>query len=185
MTTKEIIHDAELKMKKTVEATHREFSTIRTGRASGALVEGIKVDYYGTPTPLRQAAAITTPDARLIVIQPWDKNILPEVEKAILKSDIGITPTNDGKVIRLSMPSLTEERRAELDKVLKKIAEDGRISLRTGRHSAIEHIRKLEKDKVITEDDKFIGQDDIQKLTDKYIEEIENLLAAKEKEIQG
>lgn len=185
MTVKEIMHDTELKMKKTVEATHREFSTIRTGRASSALVEGIKVDYYGTLTPLRQAAAISTPDARLIVIQPWDKSILPEVEKAILKSDIGITPTNDGKVIRLSMPSLTQERRAELDKVLKKIAEDGRVSLRTGRHSAIEHIRKLEKDKVITEDDKFKGQDEIQKLTDKYIKEIDNFLAAKEKEIQG
>ena len=185
MTTKEIMHDTELKMKKTVEATHRDFSAIRTGRASTVLVEGIKVDYYGTPTPLRQAAAISTPDARLIVIQPWDKNILPEIEKAILKSDIGITPTNDGKVIRLSMPSLTEERRSELDKVLKKIAEDGRVSLRTGRHSAIEHIRKLEKDKVITEDDKFKGQDEIQKLTDKYIKEIDNFLAVKEKEIQG
>ncbi|MDD5495694.1 MAG: ribosome recycling factor, partial [Candidatus Omnitrophica bacterium] len=181
MGAKEIIHDTELKMKKTVEATHREFSTIRTGRASSALVEGIKVDYYGTETPLKQMAAISTPDARLIVVQAWDKNTLGEIEKAIMKSGIGITPTNDGKVIRLSMPPLTEERRGELDKILKKIAEDGRVSLRTGRHSAIEHVRKLEKDKAITEDDKFKAQDEIQKLTDKYIKEIDTFLAAKEK----
>ncbi len=185
MTTKELIHDTELKMRKTVEATQREFSTIRTGRASSALIDGIKVDYYGAPTPLKQLAAVSTPDARLIVIQPWDKNILAEVEKAILKSEIGITPTNDGKVVRLSMPPLTDERKAELAKVLKKIAEDGRVSIRTCRHSAIEHVRKFEKDKTVTEDDKFKTQDELQKLTDKYIKEIDTALAAKEKEIQG
>lgn len=185
MTQKELIHETELKMKKTVEATQREFSTIRTGRASSALVEGIKVDYYGAPTPLKQLAAISIPDARLVVIQPWDKAALAEVEKAILKSEIGITPTNDGKVIRLSMPSLTDERRAELDKILKKIAEDGHISIRTSRHVSVENARKLEKDKVITEDDRFKAQDEIQKLTDKYIKEIDSLLAIKEKEIQG
>ncbi|MCM8760862.1 MAG: ribosome recycling factor [Candidatus Omnitrophica bacterium] len=184
MTVKEILHETENKMKKTVEATNREFSTVRTGRASGALVEGLRVDYYGTPTPLKQLAAITTPDARLIVIQPWDKNSLAEIEKTIMKSEIGITPTNDGKVIRLSIPPLTQERRAELDKILKKIAEDGHISIRTARHTAIEAVRKLEKDKLITEDERFKGQEDIQKLTDKYIKEIDNLLAAKEKEIQ-
>jgi len=113
MTIREIIHDTELKMKKTVEATQREFATVRTGRASSGLVEGIRVDYYGTATPLKQLAAISTPDAKLIVIQPWDKTVLAEVEKSILKSEIGITPTNDGKVIRLSIPSLTDERRAE------------------------------------------------------------------------
>ncbi len=185
MTVKEILHDTETKMKKTVEATQREFSTIRTGRASSAILESVKVDYYGTPTPVKQLAAISTPDARLIVIQPWDKNVMPEIEKAILKSDIGITPANDGKVIRLSMPSLTQERRQELDKVLKKIAEDGHISIRTARHAAIETVRKSEKDKIITEDEKFKTQDDIQKLTDKYIKEIDNMLAAKEKEIAG
>jgi len=183
MGIKEIIHDTEMKMKKTVEATQREFATVRTGRASSALVEGIKVDYYGTPTSIKQLAAVSTPDARLIVIQPWDKNILGEVEKTIQKSDIGIMPTNDGKVIRLSMPPLTSERRAELDKVSKKIAEDGHVSIRTARHAAIEHVRKAEKDKVCTEDEKFKGQDDIQKLTDKYIKEIDSLLTAKEKEI--
>ena len=185
MTTKEIIHDTEAKMKKTVEATHRECSTIRTGRASSALVEGMKVDYYGTSTPLKQLAAVSTPDARLIVIQPWDKNALGDIEKSILKSDIGITPTNDGKVIRLSIPSLTTERRAELDKILKKIAEDGRVSLRTARHAAIESVRKAEKDKTITEDDKFKTQEEIQKLTDKHIKDLDTLLAAKEKEIQA
>lgn len=185
MTVREILHDTETKMKKTVEATQREFSTIRTGRASTAILESVRVDYYGTPTPLKQLAALSTPDARLIVIQPWDKNVMPEIEKAILKSDIGITPTNDGKVIRLSIPPLTQERRQELDKVLKKIAEDGHVSIRTARHAAIETVRKSEKDKVITEDEKFKTQDDIQKLTDRYIKEIDILLAAKEKEIQG
>ena len=185
MNAKEITHDTELKMKKTVESTQREFSTVRTGRASSALVEGIKMDYYGTATPLKQLAAISIPDARLIVIQPWDKNILGEIDKAILKSEIGIIPTNDGKAIRLSIPSLTNERRAELDKILKKIAEDGRVSIRTARHTAIESVRKAEKDKVVTEDDRFKTQDEIQKLTDKYIKEIDNLLAAKEKEIQA
>jgi ribosome recycling factor len=185
MTVKEIIQDAEMKMKKTVEATQREFSTVRTGRASTALVDGIKVDYYGALTPLRQLAAVSTPDARLIAIQPWDKNAMAEIEKAILRSDIGITPTNDGKIIRLSMPPLTQERRSELDKVLKKIAEDGRISVRTARHAAIEHAKKIEKDKLATEDERFKAQEEVQKLTDKYIKEIDTHLASKEKDIQG
>lgn len=183
MTTREIIHDTESKMKKTVEATQREFSVIRTGRASTSLIEHVKVDYYGTPTPMRQVAAITTPDARNILVSPWDKSALAEIEKAILKSDIGITPTNDGKGIRLTIPPLTQERKAELGKILRKIAEDGHISIRTSRHAAVETVKKLEKDKAITEDDKFKSQDEIQKLTDKYIKEIDTLLAAKEKEI--
>ena len=183
MNAREIIKDTENKMKKTIEATNREFSVIRTGRASSAIVEGLRVDYYGASTPLKQLASITSPDPKLLVVQPWDKNSLGDIEKAILKSDIGITPTNDGKVIRLSIPSLTDERKAELDKIVKKIAEDGRVSVRTCRHSAVEHIRKLEKDKVITEDERFKSLEEIQKLTDKYIKEIENLLAAKEKEI--
>ena len=143
MSSKDVIRDTEMKMKKTLEATQREFSVVRTGRASTALVENLRVEYYGAPTPLRQVANVSTPDARLVMIQPWDKNALSDIEKAILKSDIGITPTNDGKSIRLSIPSLTDERKAELDKVLKKIAEDGRVSLRTCRHGAVEHIRKL------------------------------------------
>ena len=142
------------------------------------------VEYYGAPSPLKQVASVSTPDARLVQIQPWDKNALADIEKAILKSEIGITPTNDGKSIRLSIPPLTDERKSELDKVLKKIAEDGRVSLRTCRHSAIEHIRKLEKDKAATEDESFKSQQETQKLTDKYIKEIDTLLANKEKEIQ-
>ena len=185
MTTKDVIHDTEQKMKKTVEATLREFSTIRTGRASTALVESVRVDYYGTVTPLRQLAAISTPDARTVMIQPWDKNSLGDIEKSILKSDLGISPTNDGKVLRLAVPPLTQERRTELDKILKKVAEDGRVSIRTARHSAIEHAKKLEKDKTATEDETFKAQEDTQKLTDKYIKEIDTALAAKEKEIQA
>lgn len=185
MTAKEVLTETDVKMKKTVEATLREFSSVRTGRASTAVVDSIKVEYYGTVTPLKQLAAISTPEARLIMIQPWDKNSLADIEKAILKSDVGISPTNDGKVIRLTIPPLTQERRAELDKVLKKVAEDGRISLRTSRHAAVEHIRKLEKDKAITEDEKFKTQEEVQKLTDKHIKDIDTSLAAKEKEITG
>lgn len=185
MNAKDVIKDMEIKMKKTIEATQREFSVVRTGRASPSLVENLRVEYYGTPTPLRQVASVTAPDARLVVIQPWDKNALVDIEKAVLKSDIGITPTNDGKAIRLSVPPLTQERKIELDKIVKKIAEDGRVSLRTCRHSAMEHIRKLDKDKVITEDEKFKSQEEIQKLTDKYIKDIDSILAAKEKEIQS
>lgn len=185
MTVKDILHDAETKMKKTVEATQRDFSTVRTGRASTAILDNVKVDYFGTLTPIKQLAAVSTPEARLIVIQPWDKAVMPEIEKAILKSDLGIAPTNDGKVVRLSMPPLTQERRQELNKVLKKIAEDGHVSIRSARHAAVENTRKSEKDKVITEDEKFKLQDDIQKLTDKYIKEIDTALAGKEKEVTG
>jgi len=185
MDLKEILRDTETKMKKTADATAREFATIRTGRASGSLIEGVMVDCYGAPTPLKQLANISIPDARMIMVQPWDKTLLPEIEKAIMKSDLGIVPTNDGKTIRIMIPPLTTERRAELDKVLKKIAEDGRISIRTARHAAIEHVKKLEKDKQATEDERFKSQDDIQKLTDKHIKEIDAYLANKEKEIQS
>ncbi len=185
MTVKEILHDTESKMKKTVEATTRDFGTVRTGRASTAILDNVRVDYFGTQTPLKQLAAVTTPDARLVMIQPWDKNALADIEKALMKSDLGISPTNDGKVIRLAIPPLTQERRAELDKVLKKIAEDGHISVRSSRHTAMESIKKSQKDKAITEDDKFKADQDIQKLTDKYIKEIDTILAVKEKEIQG
>ncbi len=182
-TVKEVLHDVETKMKKTVESTHREFNTIRTGRASVALVEGLKVEYYGQEVPLRQLAGIAAPEARLIVIQPWDPKSLGDIEKAILKSDVGITPSNDGKLIRLNIPPLTEERREELVKVLRKMAEDGRISLRSARHVANDQIDRLEKDKKISEDDKFNGHKEIQKLIDKYTEQIDNLLKTKEEEI--
>lgn len=183
-TAKEILRDIDHKMKKTVEATEREFSTIRTGRAHSTLVEGVKVDCYATSMPLKQLASISTPEPRLIVIQPWDHSILGNVEKAILTSELRITPNNDGKVIRISIPSLTKERRDELAKVLKKIAEEGKVSLRTARRVANAEIDRLEKDKLITEDAKFAHKEDIQKLIDKYSKEIDKDLANKEKEIQ-
>jgi ribosome recycling factor len=184
-TVKEILQDVESKMKKTVEAAHREFNTVRTGRASVAIVEGIRVEYYGQQVPLRQIAGISTPDARLIVIQPWDPKALSDIEKAILKSDIGITPTNDGKVIRLSIPPLTQERREELVRLVKKMAEDGKVSLRSARHVANDAVDKLEKEKKISEDEKFNGHKDIQKLIEKYSDEIDKLLKAKEEEINS
>jgi ribosome recycling factor len=183
MTTKEVLHSTDEKMKKALESVAREFSEIRTGRASPHLVEGLYVDYYGAPTLLKQLASISVPDAHLIVIQPWDATAIPEIEKAIQKSSLGINPSNDGKVIRLSVPPLSKERREELVKVVHKMSEEGRISLRTIRRDAKEHVEKLEKDKVITEDDKFRGVDELQKLVDKCIAKVDELLKNKEKEI--
>lgn len=183
MTTREILHNTEEKMKKAVESVAREFSEIRTGRANPSLVEGLHIDYYGTPTLLKQLASISVPDAHLIVIQPWDITAIGEIEKAILKSNLGINPSNDGKLIRLSMPPLSRERRQELAKVVNKMAEEGRVSLRTIRREAKEGLEKLEKDKVIPEDDKFRGIDELQKLVDKYIARVDELLKNKEKEI--
>lgn len=182
-TLKEVMHEAHDKMRKTVEAVQREFSTIRTGRASTALVDGIKVDYYGTATPLKQLAGISTPDPKLIVIQPWDPSSLKEIEKAILKSDIGITPVVDSRVIRLAVPHLTQERREEMVKVIKKMAEDGRISIRSTRRDINDKIKKLEKEKTITEDESFKSIEEVQKLTDKRIKEIDDIFAKKEKEL--
>jgi len=182
-TSKAIKKDTEDKMKKTIESTRREFNTIRTGRAHTALVEGISVDYYGAPTPIKQMASISTPEPRLIVINPWDKSAMGEVEKAILKSNLGITPNNDGKVVRITMPQLTQERREELKKVIKHIGENGKVSLRTARRVANEHLDKLEKEKKITEDDKFSSKDDIQKLIEKHEKEIDKHIEDKEREI--
>ncbi|OGX17950.1 MAG: ribosome recycling factor, partial [Omnitrophica WOR_2 bacterium RBG_13_44_8b] len=162
-------------MKKSLESMTREFSEIRTGRASPTLVEGLHIDYYGTPTLLKQLASISAPDAHLIVIQPWDLTAIAEIEKAILKSNLGINPSNDGKLIRLSVPPLSKERRQELAKVVHKMTEEGRVSLRTIRRDAKEALEKLEKDKLIAEDDKFRGIDELQKLVDKYIAKIDEL----------
>jgi len=183
MTIKEALYNTEEKLKKGYEAVTREFSEIRTGRASPALVEGLHVDYYGTPTLLKQLASISAPDAHLIVIQPWDITAIVEIEKTILKSNLGITPSNDGKMIRLSVPPLSKERRHELVKVVHKMAEEGRVSLRTIRRDAKESLEKMEKDKVISEDDEFRAAEDLQKLVDKYIVKIDDLLKNKEKEI--
>ncbi|MDD4908791.1 MAG: ribosome recycling factor [Candidatus Omnitrophica bacterium] len=183
MTSKEVLHGTEEKFKKAIDAVNREFSEIRTGRASPHLVEGIHIDYYGTLTMLKQLAAISVPDAHLIVIQPWDPSAIPEIEKALMKSNLGVTPSNDGKLIRLSIPQLSKERREELDKVVKKMSEEGRISLRTIRRDAKEALEKLEKDKAITEDDKFRSIDELQKIVDRYTAKVEEILKAKEKEL--
>jgi len=183
MNTKEILHHTEEKLKKTLESVNREFSEVRTGRASPHLVEGMHIDYYGTPTLLKQLASISVPDAHLIVIQPWDVSAIPEIEKAIMKSSLGIMPSNDGKVIRLSVPSLSKERREEMAKQIHHMCEGGRVSLRTIRRDAKESIEKMEKDKAISEDDKFRSVDELQKVVDKYILKIDELLKVKEKEL--
>jgi ribosome recycling factor len=182
-TVKEVIKNTEDRMKKAVEAAKREFSSVRTGRASVSLVEGIHIDYYGTQTPIKQLANISAPDVKLIIIQPWDPSCLNEIAKAIQQSNIGSMPTNDGKVIRISIPPLSEERREELIKITKKMAEEGRVSVRTVRRDANEHVKQLEKDKLATEDEAFKAQEDIQKLTDKYIKDIDAILQAKDKEL--
>ena len=178
-----VVKETESKMSAAVDSVKKQFATIRTGRAHPSLVEGLKVNYYGTKTPIRQLANITAPEARLLVIQPWDKNSIGMIEKAILTSDVGITPINDGKLIRLSMPQLTHERRDELKKVLHRISEEGRVSVRNSRHQANEETVKLEKDNKMTEDDKFLTKEKVQKLTDEYIKKIDTVLAEKEKEI--
>lgn len=183
MAVKDILLDSENKMKRTIESVSREFSEVRTGRASPHLVEGLHIDYYGSPTLLKQLASISVPDVHLIVIQPWDPSIIAEIEKAILKSNLGIIPSNDGKVIRLSVPPLSRERREELVKMVRKMAEEGKVSLRTIRHSGKETIERLEKDKLIAEDDKFRGVDELQKIVDRYIVKVDEILKSKEKEI--
>lgn len=171
------------RMNGAIEALKKDLASIRTGRASLALLDGIKVDYYGTLTPISQVATLGLPDSRQISIQPWDQRLIQEIEKAILKSDLGLTPSNDGKVIRLIIPQLTEERRKQLVKVVRKRAEDARIAVRNIRRDINDEIKKDEKDKHISEDDMKRLQDDIQKITDSYINKIEEVIQHKEKEI--
>ncbi len=176
---------ADEKMSKAHEVLRKEFAGLRTGRASLGILDGITVDYYGTPTPLNQAANLSVPDPRLITIQPWEAKMLGEIEKAILKSDLGLTPTNDGKIIRLSFPPLTEERRQQIVKRAKKLAEDARVAVRNVRRDINDEIKKKSKDKEahVSEDETKKLQDEIQKTTDGYIKKIDDLLAHKEKEI--
>lgn len=180
---KEVLNEARGKMDKAVEALQADLRGIRTGRASPALVDRIKVDYYGTPTPLNQLATISVPEPRLLTIRPWDASSLPAIEKAILKSDLGLTPNNDGKIIRLSVPRLNEERRQDLVKVVAKRVEEGRVAVRNIRRSAIDDLRELEKEKIISEDEMHKGRDDIQELTDQYIAQVDEVGKVKEKEI--
>ena len=171
------------KMEKSLKTLAWDFSRIRTGRASPALLEGIKVDYYGVPTPLNQLATISVSESRLITVQPWDINSLSEVERAILKSELGLTPANNGKVIRIPIPPLTEERRKELIKVIKKMAEEYKVSLRSARREVNETLKRLKKDKEISEDDFYRSQDEVQRITDQYIEKVDHIYKGKEKEI--
>ncbi len=171
------------KMKKAIAIMEREFSTLRAGRASTALVENMEVNYYGTPTPLNQLAGITVPEPRLIVIQPWDKAVMKDIEREILKSDLGLTPNNDGMVIRLAIPQLTEERRKELVKLVKKRGEECRVAVRNLRREANDNFKTMEKDGGISEDMRFTVQDKMQKITDEYMKEIDKVLEIKEQEI--
>lgn len=173
---------AEERMDKAIQALKRELSTLRAGRATPSLLDRIQVDYYGSPTPINQLANINTPDSRTLMIQPWDKSSLSEIERAIQKSDLGLTPANDGTTIRLSIPALTEERRVELVKMTKKFGEEAKVAIRNIRRDANDDIKKLEKTD-ISEDESRRHQEDIQKTTDKFIAEVDKVLAAKEKEI--
>ena len=177
------MNDLENRMQKTVSVYEENLSEIRAGRANPAILNKISVEYYGVQTPINQVAGISVPEARIIVIQPWDISILKEIEKAILASDIGLNPNNDGKVIRLNFPELTEERRKELVKDIKKIAEEAKVAIRSIRRDGMEEVKTKQKNSEITEDEKASKEEEIQKLTDKYIAEIDKILANKEKEI--
>ena len=178
-----VISEAEERMKKAVEALQNEFNTLRTGRASPALFDKIRVEYYGNPTPLNQVATISAPEARLVVIQPWDKSIIGDIEKAIQKSELSVNPSNDGKVIRISIPPLTEERRKEFVKIAKNMAEQSRVSIRNTRRDANDELKRAEKDGTISEDDLKRAEDEVQKLTDSYVAQVNDKLEEKEEEI--
>ncbi len=183
MLSKELIAAGEEPMKRTIEKVKGDFAALRTGRASTALVEGIRVESYGTMLPLNQVANLGVPDARTIEIRPWDISIIGTIEKAILKSELGLTPANDGRIIRLSLPSLTEDRRKELTKLVHKMAEEFKVAIRNERRQVVESIKKAEKEKKMTEDERKKAEEDSQKLTDAYIHRIDELIALKEKEI--
>ncbi len=183
MNAKQVVHDAEEKMKKSLEVVGHNFGSIRTGRANSGMVEHLKVDAYGSMMPMRQVANITIPEPRTILLQPWDPSMLKPLEKAINDSDLGIPPFIDGKMIRLSIPALTRERREEMVKIVHKLAEEGRVSMRSIRRDANDKIKLLEKEKTATEDESFKSQAEVQKTTDRYIALIDQAQAAKEKEL--
>ncbi|HDH97015.1 MAG TPA: ribosome recycling factor [Proteobacteria bacterium] len=179
----ELLAELESKMEKAIESFVRDLSRIRTGRASLGVLDSVKVEYYGQQTPLNQVASLSIPESRLIVIKPWDKSMLSKIERAILEADLGLTPTNDGNVIRIAFPPLSEERRRELFKLVKKIAEEFRIEIRRFRREGNEELKEYEKEGMISEDDYHRALDKVQELTDKYIKKIDEILAKKEKEI--
>jgi ribosome recycling factor len=178
-----VIKEVETKMTGALDALGREFAAVRTGRASAGLLDGIRVDYYGTPTPVNQMASISVPDARTIVIQPWEASQLKAIEKAIMASDLGLTPVNDGKIVRLAMPSPTEERRKHLAKSVHKIAEESRVVVRNLRREANDRLKAMAKDKKVSEDEERRSHDQIQKTTDRFIAKVDELLKKKEQEI--
>ncbi len=181
--TKSVIAAMRTNMEKSVESLRKEYQKVRTGRATTALLDDIKVSYYDTPTPLNQVASLAVPEARVIVIQPWEGKLIPLIEKAILNANIGLTPTSDGKIVRLSLPPLTEERRKEIVKVLKKMAEDAKIALRNIRRDANDELKKLEKEKNISEDDLKRAEKEVQDVINSFVSKIDEVLAAKEKEV--
>lgn len=181
----DVILEMSEKMEKSVDTFKVELSKVRTGRASLALLEGITVDAYGSLLPLNQVGTLTIPESRMIAIQPWDPQMLPAIEKALLKASIGLTPVSDGKIIRLNIPQLTEERRKELVKQVKKVAEEFRVAIRSARRDAIDTLKKQKKDKEISEDDLFKLQDEAQSETDSYIKQIDDITASKEKEVMA
>jgi len=180
---KEYIKELNSEMEKSLAALSKEFSKVRTGRASTSLLDAVKVDYYGTPTPLNQISTLSTPEPRLITIQPWDAQLIKEIEKAIQKTDLGLTPSNDGKIIRVSIPALTEDRRKELVKVTKKMSESTRVSIRNHRRKTNEDLKNLKNNKDLSEDDMYKDQEEVQKITDGYIKKCDELAIKKEKEI--
>jgi len=171
------------RMQASIEALKKKFASVRTGRASLSLLDGLTVDYYGTSTPIQQLASLSIPDSRQISIQPWEQKIIPEIEKAIMKSDLGLTPMNDGKLIRINIPTLTEERRKQLVKVVKKEAEDAKVAVRNVRRDINEELKKLEKEKHVSEDEIKKEHDEVQKITDSFVKKVDELLEHKEKEI--
>ena len=180
---KQVFDELRKGMDKSLESLKKEFAKVRTGRASPSLLDGIRVDYYGTPTPLNHVATISVPESRLIVIQPWDSKLIGEIEKAIKKSELGLNPINDGKLIRINIPPLTEERRKELVKIVKKMAEECKVSLRNHRRNANERLKEMKKNKEISEDDLFRFQEQVQKITDEYVKKCDEILEVKQKEI--
>ena len=179
----DIYQETRERMDKSIHSLNNELKRIRTGRASLSLLDGIRADYYGTPTPLNQMATLAVPESRLITIQPWDVSVIKEIEKAILKSDLGLTPSNDGKIIRISIPPLTEERRKDLVKVVHKISEEAKVAIRNIRRDSNDLLKGMKKDGDISEDDAFKGQDQVQQITDTYIKNIDDIYKEKEKEI--
>jgi ribosome recycling factor len=179
----EIFATMKSKMDKAVQAFQKELNRLRTGRASPALLEGIRVEYYGTATPLQQTASITIPESRMMIIQPWDKTIIENIEKAIQKANLGLSPTNDGKIIRIAIPPLTEERRKELGKVVKKMGEECKVTLRNIRRDANESLKKLEKDKALSEDEYHRSVEEVQKVTDEHIKRADEIIEEKQIEI--